>query len=100
MMGGGLTQFVASGDGQHVVIFSAGPHHPPMMYAGTDGAMPYLVQGKIRDVMNSMKTCPSVTFYFMKNSFSDISRKRILPNMIRAGIAIIIFGKIHFLYQK
>ena len=34
--------------------------------------------------MNSMKTCNSVTFYFMKNSFSDISRKCILPNMIRA----------------
>ena len=30
--------------------------------------------------MNSMKTCPSVTFYFMKNSFSDISGKWILPN--------------------
>ena len=26
-------------------------------------------------MMNSMKTCPSVTFYFMKNSFSDIDRK-------------------------
>ena len=37
--------------------------------------------------MNSMKTCPSVTFYFMKNSFSDVSRKWILPNMIRAGRA-------------
>ena len=36
-------------------------------------------------VMNSMITCPSVTFYFMKKSFSDISRKWILPNMIRAG---------------
>ena len=34
-------------------------------------------------LMNSMKTCNSVTFYFMKNSFSDISRKRILPNMTR-----------------
>ena len=34
--------------------------------------------------MNSMKTCNSVTFYFMKNSFSDFSRKWILPNMIRA----------------
>ena len=28
------------------------------------------------------ETCPSVTFYFMKISFSDISRKWILPNMI------------------
>ena len=35
-------------------------------------------------VMNAMKTCPSVTFCFMKNSFSDISRKWILPDMIRA----------------
>ena len=29
-------------------------------------------------IMNSMKTCPSVTFYFMKISFSDIDRKWIL----------------------
>ena len=35
--------------------------------------------------MNSMQTCHSVMFYFMKNSFSDVSRKWILPNMIRAG---------------
>ena len=35
--------------------------------------------------MNSKKTCPSVTYYFMKISFSDIDRKWILPNMIRAG---------------
>ena len=34
--------------------------------------------------MNSMQTCKSVTFYFMKNSFSDVSRKWILPNMISA----------------
>ena len=33
--------------------------------------------------MNSMKTCASVTFYFMKISFSDIDRKWILPNMIK-----------------
>ena len=31
--------------------------------------------------MSSMKTCNSVTFYFMKNSLSDSSRKCILPNM-------------------
>ena len=37
--------------------------------------------------MNSMKTCPSVTFYFMKISFSDSNR----------FTALIIFGKIHFL---
>ena len=35
--------------------------------------------------LNSMQTCNSVTFYFMKISFSDIDRKWILPNMIRAG---------------
>ena len=35
--------------------------------------------------MNAMQTCNSVTFYFMKNSFSDVGRKWILPNMIRAG---------------
>ena len=35
--------------------------------------------------MNFMQTCNSVTFYFMENSFSDVSRKWILPNMIRAG---------------
>ena len=29
------------------------------------------------------ETCHSVTFYFMKNSFSDINRKCILPNKIR-----------------
>ena len=43
------------------------------------------------------ETCPSLTFYFMKISFSDIDRKWILPNMIRTGTALIIFGKIHFL---
>ena len=48
-------------------------------------------------LMNSTKTCPSVTFYFMKNSFSDINRKWILPNMIRARATLIIFGKMHFL---
>ena len=35
--------------------------------------------------MNPMKTCNSVTFYFKKNSFSDISREWILLNMILAG---------------
>ena len=47
--------------------------------------------------MNSMQTCNSVTFYFMKNSFSDVSRKWIVPNMIRAVLAYFIFGKIHLL---
>ena len=36
-------------------------------------------------IMNSMQTCNFVTFYFMKNSFSDVSRKWLLTNMIRAG---------------
>ena len=31
-----------------------------------------------------MQTCNSITFYFMKNSFFDVSRKWISPNMIRA----------------
>ena len=33
----------------------------------------------------------------MKNSFSDVSRKWMLPNMIREVPVLIIFGKIHFL---
>ena len=33
----------------------------------------------------------------MKNSFSDISRKLISANMIRAVPALLIFGKINFL---
>ena len=33
----------------------------------------------------------------MKISFSDISGKWILPNMIRMGTALIMFGKIYFL---
>ena len=37
-----------------------------------------------RQDMNSLQTCNSVTFYFMKNSFSDVSRKWILQNMIGA----------------
>ena len=35
-----------------------------------------------KDIMNSMQTCNSVTFYFMKNSFPDISMKCISPNMM------------------
>ena len=34
-------------------------------------------------IMNSKQTCNSVTFYFMKNSFSGVSKKWILPNIIR-----------------
>ena len=36
---------------------------------------------KVND-MNSMQTCNSIAFYLVKKSFSDISRKCILPNMI------------------
>ena len=43
----------------------------------------------VKHSMNSMKTCNSVTFYFVNNSFSDISRKWILSNMIRAVPALI-----------
>ena len=43
-------------------------------------------------ITNSMKTCNSITFYFMKNSFSDIRRKWILPNMISA------VNQLHSLY--
>ena len=43
------------------------------------------------------ETCNSVTFYFIKNLISDISRKCILPNMIKAEATLIIVGKIHFL---
>ena len=42
--------------------------------------------------MNYTKTCPSVTFHFMKNQFSDISGKWILPNMIRT------VNRLHSLY--
>ena len=39
----------------------------------------------LKDILgNSTNIVPSVTFYFMSNSISDISRKCILPNMIRA----------------
>ena len=48
-------------------------------------------------LMNSMKTCNSVTFYYITNSFSVVSRKWILPNMTRAVPVPIILGKIHFL---
>ena len=48
-------------------------------------------------LLSSMKTCYSVKFYFMKNSFSDISRKWILPNMIRAGTILVLYCKIHYL---
>ena len=57
----------------------------------------YLIHVRLDIFMNFMQTCNSVTFYFKKNPFSDVSRKWILPNMIRVGTALIILGKIHFL---
>ena len=49
--------------------------------------------------MKSMKIIIPSHFITWKNSFSDISRKGIRPNMIRAKLwtALIIFSKIHFL---
>ena len=47
--------------------------------------------------MNSMKLVIRLHFIWLKNSFSAINRKCILPNMIRVVPALIIFGKIHFL---
>ena len=49
-------------------------------------------------IMNSMKLVIPLHFIsWKKKSFSDISRKWILPNMIRAVAALIIFGQMHFL---
>ena len=42
-------------------------------------------------LMHSVKTCNSVRFYSMKNSISDISRKWILPNMIRVRMIALHF---------
>ena len=48
----------------------------------------YTLEKRLLLYMNSLKTYNSVKFYFMKNSFSNISRKCILPNMIRAGTGL------------
>ena len=47
--------------------------------------------------MKSMKLVIPSHFIWRKNSFSDISRKFHLPNVIGAVTAPIIFGKMHFL---
>ena len=47
-----------------------------------------------RLIMKSMKLVIQLHFIWWVNSFSDISRKCILPNMIATPI---IFGKMHFL---
>ena len=47
--------------------------------------------------MKSMKFVIPSRFISWVNSFSDISRKWILPNMIRAVPVLMIFGKIRFL---
>ena len=43
-----------------------------------------------------LETCPSVTFYFLKNSFSDISKRWILPNIIRVGIHLLLISENEF----
>ena len=48
-------------------------------------------------IMNSMQTCNSITYYFMKNPFYDISRKCILSNMLKAVPVLIISRKTHFM---
>ena len=47
--------------------------------------------------MKSVKFVTLVTFYFLKNSFSDISRKCIFPYNIKVVPALIAFVKMHFL---
>ena len=47
--------------------------------------------------MTSIKLVIQSHFLSWKNSFSDIDRKYILPNKIRAGTALIISSKMHFL---
>ena len=46
--------------------------------------------------MNSMKLVIPLDFISWKNSLCDISRKCILPNMIRE----VIFGEMHFLLSE
>ena len=61
--------------------------YPPRLFELLDQEIYYYrktIGYKVSYFMNSLKTCPSVTFYFMKISFTDIDRKWILPNMIRA----------------
>ena len=50
-----------------------------------------------QQLMKSMKLLFSPHFISWKNSFSDISRRCILPNMAKSGTALITFGKMHFL---
>ena len=45
MSGMGVTQLVANGNGQHVVIFSAGPAQQSMIYTGHQTtSIPYVLQ--------------------------------------------------------
>ena len=52
---------------------------PSPEFASSGGNLQKIVNAhrkiKRKQVMNSMQTCNSVTFYFMKNSFSEVSRK-------------------------
>ena len=71
------------------------PHLMASLNANLFQAFPFL--WSLPALMNSMQTCNSVTFYFMKNSFSDISRKCFLPHVNRTVPALIILGKMHIL---
>ena len=50
--------------------------------------------------MNYMLTYNLVAFYLMNDYFLHITRKWILPNVIRAVPTVIILGKIHFLVRE
>ena len=56
-----------------------------------------VVLRNINDNNEIHETCPSVTFYNVNNSLYGISRKCILPSMIRAVPALILIGEMHFL---
>ena len=56
-----------------------------------------VVLRNINDYNEIHEICPSVTFYYINKSLYDISRKCILPNMIRAPPTLILIGKMQFL---
>ena len=63
-----------------VLFHKTVPGKHPAIGKGQGGLVKFIYN------MNFMKICNSVMFYFMKkkNSFSDLSGKCILPDMIRA----------------
>ena len=71
--------------------------HPCMLVHELSYNRPYPEEYDVITRHEIHETCNSMTLYFMKNSFSDISRKFILPNMIRVVPVIIIFVKMQFL---